>query len=53
MKQIILYDRQVDWWTPVWSSALFGAITLAVAIALFQRRDFDCAYSLLSRDSRL
>ncbi len=40
MKQIILYDRQVDWWTPVWTSALFGAATLGASIARFRRRDF-------------
>jgi len=27
-------------WTPVWSSALFGIVILAAALALFQRRDF-------------
>ena len=40
MKQIILFDRQVDWWTPVWTSALFGVATLWGSIALFRRRDF-------------
>ena len=40
MKQIILYDHQVDWWTPVWTSALFGALTLWVSIQLFRRKDF-------------
>ncbi len=40
MKQIILYDRQVDWWTPVWTSAVFGAVVLWQAVLLFRRRDF-------------
>ncbi|MDQ2712336.1 MAG: ABC transporter permease [Acidobacteriota bacterium] len=40
MKQIILYDRQVDWWTPVWTSAIFGTVVLWQAVLLFRRRDF-------------
>ena len=40
MKQIILFDRQVDWWTPVWTSALFGVVMLAASVELFRRRDF-------------
>lgn len=40
MKQIILFDRQADWFTPVWTSAAFGVIVLSSAIYIFQRRDF-------------
>ena len=40
MKQIILYDRQADWWTPVWTSAMFGIVVLWQAVVLFRRRDF-------------
>jgi ABC-type transport system involved in multi-copper enzyme maturation permease subunit len=40
MKQIILYDREADIFTPIWTSALFGLIVLACAVAVFQKRDF-------------
>ncbi|MDQ2842341.1 MAG: ABC transporter permease [Acidobacteriota bacterium] len=40
MKQIVLYDNQVDWWTPVWTSAVFAIAILSVALLLFRRRDF-------------
>jgi len=40
MKQIVLYDRQVDWWTPIWTSAFFATAVLSAALALFRRRDF-------------
>jgi ABC-type transport system involved in multi-copper enzyme maturation permease subunit len=30
----------VDDWTPVWSSALFGAVTLSAALILFARRNY-------------
>ena len=40
MKQIVLYDRQVDWWTPVWTSAVFATAVFSAALALFRRRDF-------------
>jgi ABC-type transport system involved in multi-copper enzyme maturation permease subunit len=40
MRQIILFDRQADLWTPVWTSAVFGAAILTGAIYLFQKRDF-------------
>lgn len=40
MRQIILYDRQADWFTPAWTSAVFGIATLAGAIYIFRRRDF-------------
>jgi hypothetical protein len=40
MRQIILYDRQVDWMTPVWTSALFGIAVLSSAVYIFQKRDY-------------
>lgn len=40
MRQIIVFDRQADWWTPVWTSAAFGAVTLWSAVRIFQKRDF-------------
>ncbi|HMF77690.1 MAG TPA: hypothetical protein VK604_18685 [Bryobacteraceae bacterium] len=40
MRQIILFDRQADLWTPVWTSALFGAAVLTGAVYLFRKRDF-------------
>lgn len=40
MKQLILFDRQADWATPVWTSALFGTAVLWVALSTFRKRDF-------------
>jgi ABC-type transport system involved in multi-copper enzyme maturation permease subunit len=40
MKQIILYDRQAAWLTPIWTSAAFGIGVLFTAVYAFQRRDF-------------
>jgi ABC-2 type transport system permease protein len=40
MKQIILYDRQIDWFTPAWTSAAFGVVVLWRAIQIFKKRDF-------------
>ncbi len=40
MRQIISFDSEADWLTPIWSSALFGAVILASAVAIFQKRDF-------------
>lgn len=40
MRQIIIFDRQVDWWTPVWTSAIFGVVMLWSAVYTFQKRDF-------------
>jgi len=40
MKQIVLYDRQTDWVTPMWTSALFGVAILLSAIYAFRKRDF-------------
>jgi ABC-type transport system involved in multi-copper enzyme maturation permease subunit len=40
MKQIILYDQDADWISPVWTSALFGLAALGGAIYIFRKRDF-------------
>jgi ABC-type transport system involved in multi-copper enzyme maturation permease subunit len=40
MKQIIEYDHEANWITPVWTSAIFGIIVLSSAIYVFQKRDF-------------
>lgn len=40
MKQIILYDRQADLFTPIWTSALFAAGVLWASLVIFKRRDF-------------
>lgn len=40
MKDIILYDRGADWFTPAWTSAAFGIAVLSGAIYIFRRRDF-------------
>ncbi len=40
MRQIIVYDRDADWFTPVWTSAAFGLVMLSSAIYIFRRRDF-------------
>lgn len=40
MRQVIVFDRQADWWTPVWTSAIFGIVVLWGAVQTFQKRDF-------------
>jgi ABC-type transport system involved in multi-copper enzyme maturation permease subunit len=40
MKQIILYDRQTDWLTPVWTSSLFAGAILFTSILIFRKRDY-------------
>ena len=40
MRQMILYDRDVDWLTPLWTSSAFGIVTLLSAILIFRKRDF-------------
>lgn len=40
MRDIILYDRQADWITPVWTSALFALVMLSSALYIFEKRDF-------------
>jgi ABC-type transport system involved in multi-copper enzyme maturation permease subunit len=36
----ILVDEQVDWATPIWTSAAFGFVVLVSAIFIFRKRDF-------------
>ena len=40
MRQMIVFDREADWWTPVWTSAVFGVVMLGSAVRIFQKRDF-------------
>jgi ABC-type transport system involved in multi-copper enzyme maturation permease subunit len=40
MKQIIQYDHEANWATPVWTSAIFGLVVLSSAMYVFQKRDF-------------
>lgn len=40
LKQIIQYDRDANWITPVWTSAVFGLVVLSSAMYVFHRRDF-------------
>jgi ABC-type transport system involved in multi-copper enzyme maturation permease subunit len=40
MKQMIQYDRDANWITPVWTSAIFGLVVLSSAMYVFHRRDF-------------
>ncbi len=40
LKQLIVYDREADWFTPVWTSAIFGVVVLSAALYIFKRRDF-------------
>ena len=40
MKQIIEYDHDANWMTPVWTSAVFGFVVLSSAMYVFQKRDF-------------
>jgi len=40
MRQIIVFDQQVDVFWPVWTSAAFGVAVLSSAIYIFQKRDF-------------
>lgn len=40
MRQFMLYRQPIDWTTPFVSSAVFGAVMLALALVIFQRRDY-------------
>jgi ABC-type transport system involved in multi-copper enzyme maturation permease subunit len=40
MKQLVVYDRDIDWITPVWTSAAFAAVMLSTAVTIFRKRDF-------------
>ena len=40
MMQTIVFDRNLDWRTPLWTSAAFGVAVLGGTLYLFTRRDF-------------
>lgn len=40
MQQLIVFERQTNWWTPLWTSAAFGIVVLSSAIYVFRKRDF-------------
>jgi ABC-type transport system involved in multi-copper enzyme maturation permease subunit len=40
MRQLMMFERDANWWTPVWSSAGFGLLVLSSAIYAFRKRDF-------------
>ena len=40
MMQTVLLNRDVDWATPLWTSAAFGIVVLSSALFIFSKRDF-------------
>lgn len=40
MRQMIVFERDADWWTPVWTSAIFAVVVLSSAVRIFQKRDY-------------
>jgi ABC-type transport system involved in multi-copper enzyme maturation permease subunit len=40
MHDFILKERTVEWGQSIWSSALFAAAMLAIALGIFQKRDY-------------
>ena len=40
MMQTIVFDRNLDWATPLWTSAAFGMVVLSGALYIFAKRDF-------------
>jgi ABC-type transport system involved in multi-copper enzyme maturation permease subunit len=36
----LISGRSADWWTPAWTSAIFGGVVLAAAIQIFRKRDY-------------
>jgi hypothetical protein len=40
MMQTIIFDRNLDWMTPLWTSAAFGIFVLSSALYIFAKRDF-------------
>jgi len=36
----LISDREADWITPAWTSALFGVIVFGIAIQIFRTRDY-------------
>jgi ABC-type transport system involved in multi-copper enzyme maturation permease subunit len=40
LRQTILFDKQVNWVTPVWTSSVFAICVLLGAVLIFSKRDF-------------
>ena len=40
MMQTIVFDRNLDWATPLWTSAAFSLVVLTGAVFVFTKRDF-------------
>lgn len=40
MMQTIVFDRDLDWMIPLWTSAAFGLVVLSGALYIFAKRDF-------------
>jgi ABC-type transport system involved in multi-copper enzyme maturation permease subunit len=40
LRQSILFDKQVDWASPIWTSSVFGMAVLLCAVYIFRKRDF-------------
>ena len=40
MMQTIVFDRDLDWITPLWTSAVFAVVVLSGALYVFAKRDF-------------
>jgi ABC-2 type transport system permease protein len=40
MMQTIIFDRNLDWLTPLWTSAVFAIFVLSGALFIFAKRDF-------------
>lgn len=40
MMQTVVFDRNVNWTTPIWTSGAFAVLTLSGALYIFGRRDF-------------
>lgn len=40
MMQTIVFDRNLDWTTPLWTSAAFAVLVLSGALYIFAKRDF-------------
>jgi ABC-type transport system involved in multi-copper enzyme maturation permease subunit len=40
MQQTVLFNRDLDWATPLWTSAVFGIAVLSSALYIFAKRDF-------------
>ena len=40
MMQTIVFDRNLDWATPLWTSGAFAVVVLSAALYIFGKRDF-------------